>query len=68
MTFRSINVAFQQRPIFTNKAVILEVVVHSINENIMQLKYHSQVFDFPTNWSVNLGQKLWLQCANPQVI
>ena len=59
---------FQQRPIFTNKAVILEVVVHSINENGMQLKYHSQVFDFPTNWSVNLGQKLWLQCANPQVI
>ena len=59
---------FQQKPIFTNKAVILEVVVHSINENSIQLKYQSQVFDFPTNLSVNLGQKLWFQCANPQVI
>ena len=59
---------FQQRPISTNKAIILEVVAHSINENNMQLKYHSQVFDFPTNSSVNLDQKLWLQCANPQII
>lgn len=59
---------YQQKPISTEKSVLLEVTVDSINKNSVLLNYQSQILNFPTTQTVNVGQTLWLLCANPQII
>lgn len=59
---------YQQKPISTEKSVLLEVTVDSINKNSVLLNYQSQILNFPTTQTVNVGQPLWLLCANPQII
>ena len=58
---------FNQKPTSTDKSVVIEVIVDSIKENSALLNYHSQIFNFPTMQKVNVGQTLWLLCANPQI-
>ena len=59
---------FNQKPTSTDKSVVIEVIVDSIKENSVLLNYHSQIFNFPTMQKVNVGQTLWLLCANPQIM
>ena len=58
---------FKQKPTSTDKSVVIEVIVDSIKESSVLLNYHSQIFNFPTTQKVNVGQTLWLLCANPQI-